>query len=95
MAQQTTYTQARQNLARLLDDVVENREIVRVTRRSGGDVALIAADELDSILETLHLLRSPANAARLTSSLRNARRRKTKPRTVQSLRDEAGLAAKE
>ena len=44
-----------------------------VRRRQGGDVALVAADELEGLLETAHLLRSPQNAARLLSALERAR----------------------
>lgn len=79
METQTTYTQARANLAKLCDQVAENRDIVIISRRKGGDVALIAADELASILETLHLLRSPKNADRLLSALKDAKKRKGKP----------------
>lgn len=91
METQTTYTQARANLAKLCDQVSENRDVVIISRRKGGDVALIAADELASILETLHLLRSPKNADRLLSALRDAKARKGRPRSVQSLRREVGL----
>ena len=56
----------------LMDRVVEDREVVMVRRRQGGDVALVAADELDGLLETAHLLRSPRNAARLLSALERA-----------------------
>jgi antitoxin YefM len=58
----------------LMDRVVEDREVVVVRRRRGGDVALVAADELEGLLETAHLLRSPRNAARLLSALERARR---------------------
>lgn len=66
---QTTYTQARDNLANLLDQVVVDREVVIITRRGNEDVAMIAADELSSLLETVHLLRSPKNAARLLAAI--------------------------
>jgi antitoxin YefM len=36
-------------------------------------VALVAADELEGLLETAHLMRSPRNAARLLSALERAR----------------------
>ncbi|MCP9818173.1 hypothetical protein KBZ18_01540 [Synechococcus sp. Cruz-9H2] len=42
-------------------------------RRKGGDLALVAADELEGLLETAHLLRSPRNAERLLSALERAR----------------------
>jgi len=44
MTIQTTYTQARANLAALFDAVSEDREIVIVQRRGAEDVAVIAAD---------------------------------------------------
>ncbi len=95
METQTTYTQARANLAKLCDQVAENRDIVVIRRRRGGDVALVAADELSSILETLHLLRSPKNAERLISALRDAKARKGRAQSVRSLRREAGLDEEE
>ena len=52
-----------------MDHAVQDRDIVRVRRRQGGDVALIAAEELESLLETAHLLRSPRNAQRLLQAL--------------------------
>ena len=95
METQTTYTQARANLAKLCDQVARNRDVVIISRRKGKDVALIAVDELASILETLHLLRSPKNADRLLSALRDAKARKGKPRSVRSLRREVGLEEEE
>ena len=91
MAIQTTYTKARANFAKLCDEVAENREIVIINRRGNEDVALVAADELSSLIETAHLLRSPKNAQRLLSALKRARARKLKPRSVAQLRREIGL----
>jgi antitoxin YefM len=95
MPVQTTYTQARARLAALLDDVVNNRDIVIIQRRSGEDVALIAADELQSLLETVHLLRSSANAERLLAALTRARQRNGTPQSIDDLRREVGLAENE
>ena len=69
---QTTYTNARANFAGLCNEVADNREIVVIRRRKGGDVAIIAADELKSLIETVHLLRSPRNAERLLAALERA-----------------------
>ncbi|HEX2188779.1 MAG TPA: type II toxin-antitoxin system prevent-host-death family antitoxin [Longimicrobiaceae bacterium] len=91
MAIETTYTQARASLARLLDEVTENRETVIIHRRSGEDVALIAADELRSLRETAHLLRSPANARRLLTALARAQARSVEPSSLEELRAEVGL----
>ena len=69
---EATYSQARQALKALMDCAVNDREVVMVRRRHGGDVALVAADELAGLLETAHLLRSPRNAARLLAALNRA-----------------------
>jgi antitoxin YefM len=88
---QTTYTQARARLATLLNEVTDNREVVIIQRRGADDVALIAADELTSLLETAHLLRSPANAERLLSALARARQSSGIPQSIDELRQEVGL----
>jgi antitoxin YefM len=59
---QTIYTQARDGLAKLLDQVTHNREIVIIQRRGEEEVAMIATSELKSLMEIAYLLRSPANA---------------------------------
>lgn len=63
------YTNARNGLASLLDQVSKNSEIVIINRRNKPDVALISKEELDSLLETVYLLRSPANAKDLFQAL--------------------------
>jgi len=68
--------------------VVADRNVVVIRRRGAEDVALIAADELESILETAHLLRSPKNAERLLTALRRAQQRTLEPSTVDDLRAE-------
>ena len=91
MPTQTTYTNARANLAALLEQVTSNREIVIINRRGGEDVALVSATELAGLLETAHLLRSPKNAQRLLTALRRARSRKLRPQPVEKLRRGLGL----
>jgi antitoxin YefM len=91
MTIQTTYTQARANFATLLDQVTQNREVVIIQRRGGENVAMITADELSSILETAHLLRSPANAKRLLSALNRVRKESGTPQTIDDLRTEVGF----
>lgn len=91
MTIQTTYTQARANLAMLFDKVTADREIVIVQRRGEEDVALISATELSSLIETAHLLRSPRNAERLQTALARAQQRITAPQTVSELTHEVGL----
>jgi antitoxin YefM len=91
MPKETTYTHARANLASLCNDVAETREAVIIHRRGARDVALVSADELASLLETAHLLRSPKNAKRLIAALQRARTKKVKPMTIEKLRRDFGL----
>lgn len=91
MAVKTSYSHARENLASLWDQVEDSREAAVIQRRGHEDMALIPADELDSLRETAYLLRSPQNAARLLAALTRARRGRTKPADLRALRRELGL----
>ena len=91
MTIQTTYTQARAELAKLLDQVTHNREVVVIQRRGEEEVAMIAASELTSLMETAYLLRSPANAERLLSALGRALKGEGQSLTVEALRREVNL----
>lgn len=91
MAIHTTFTKARSNLALLCNQVTENREIVLINRKNAEDVALIAASELSSLLETAHLLRSPKNAQRLLTALNRAISRSEIPQSIEDLKKEIGL----
>jgi len=88
---QTTYSSARANLAKLCDEVSENQRIVIISRRGRHDVALISADELTGLLETVHLLRSPTNAKRLLAAYERAKTKKLRGKSVVTLRKELGL----
>lgn len=57
-----------------------------VRRRTGGDVALIAAYELQSLIETTHPVRSPPNAQRLLTAVARAREERYAPTPVDALR---------
>jgi antitoxin YefM len=91
MANRTTYTQARARLASLCNQVAETREPYVIERRNGENVALISEAELNALLETAHLLRSPKNAARLASALQRALGGKPAPSSIGELRRSLGL----
>jgi len=97
MAVQTTYSSARANLAALLRQVGDDREIVIIKRRNAEDVAMITASELSNLLETAHLLRSPKNAERLLVALNRAltKNKKLKAQTLVKLRQEMGVGSEE
>jgi antitoxin YefM len=76
----------------LLDRVTDDREVLVVKRRRGQrDVAIIAADELSSLMETAYLLRSPKNAERLLGALKRAENGEGTVETVEELRKSVGL----
>ena len=91
MALETTYTNLRQNLASVLNSVVDDQQVVIVRRKHAGDVALVPAAELAGLMETAYLLRSPKNAKRLITALRRARRGQGKASSIDQLRKETGL----
>jgi antitoxin YefM len=93
VANRTTYTQARANLAGLCDRVAETREPYVIERRNGENVALISEAELNSLLETAHLLRSPKNASRLAAALERAHGGVPAPESLDHLRRSSGLVA--
>jgi len=67
-----SYTELRTHLAKYMDEVCDNRAALYVTRQNARSVVMISADEYEGMLETLHLLRNPANAARLLQSISEA-----------------------
>ena len=92
---ETSYSEARANFARYLDKAIDDRETILVQRRGRPAVAIIAADELASLIETAHLLRSPANVRRLAEALDRAERGEGVRMSVDDLRRQAGLAVEE
>jgi antitoxin YefM len=92
---ETTYTRLRAELASLLDRVTNDREVVVVRRRRAPDVAIVPADELAGLVETAHLLRSPKNARRLLKAMKRAERGAGHAASVDTLREEAGLAGED
>jgi antitoxin YefM len=76
MTSEISYTEAQSNLGVLLDRVADSKDII-IVKRDGNDknVALIAETDLSSLLETVYLLRSPANAARLHRAIDRAKQR--------------------
>jgi antitoxin YefM len=90
----TTYTAARAKFKKLCDEVTSSREPVIIQRRNGENVALISANELESLLETAHLLRSPKNATRLLTALLRAQNKEGKTISIKKLRKDLGVEYK-
>ena len=71
--QAVTYSEARNNLASMMDKTIEDRETIIITRRGGESSVLMSLDDYNSWKETEHLLSSPANAKRLSDSIANVK----------------------
>ena len=91
MSEQVSYSYARQKLAKILSEAEESQEPVIIRRRGHEDMALIPADELRSLEESAHLLRSPKNARRILQSLQRALENAGVAETPESLRSQLGL----
>ena len=66
---QVSYSEFRQHLAEYMDQVVDSGAELHVTRQGHRAVVVMSEAEFNSIMETLHLLRSPANAADLEEAI--------------------------
>jgi antitoxin YefM len=64
-----SFSESRANYAQTLDDVVNDREEVVITRVGHEPVVIVSLDDYESLRETAYLLKSPKNAARLLQSI--------------------------
>jgi antitoxin YefM len=71
--QLVNYTEFRNNLAENLNMVIDNSEIVIVSRSKGKNVVVISLEEYNAIQETLHLISSKANQNRLDEAVEEMR----------------------
>ncbi|WP_019505332.1 type II toxin-antitoxin system Phd/YefM family antitoxin [Pleurocapsa sp. PCC 7319] len=71
-----TFTEARNKLKNVLDRVVDDADYTVITRRDADDAVVMSLDYFNSLLETVHLLKSPANAAHLERSITQYRQGK-------------------
>ncbi|MCX2499451.1 type II toxin-antitoxin system Phd/YefM family antitoxin [Plesiomonas shigelloides] len=64
-----SFTEARNSLKSVLDSVVNDADTTIITRRDADDAVVMSLDYYNSLMETVHLLRSPANADHLNRSI--------------------------
>ena len=69
-----TFSEARNNLKYVLDQVVEDADYTVIKRRNSEDAVVMSLDTFNSYLETFHLLKSPANAEHLSKSIEQYKR---------------------
>ena len=81
-----SYSNARARFAKIIDQVNRDRDGVIITRQNGSSAVLMSLEDYESWQETLHLLRSPANARRLLDSVAAAKKGKTRIRKLADLK---------
>jgi antitoxin YefM len=77
-----SYSELRNNLASYMDEVCDDRAPLVVTRQNARSVVLMSEEDYEGLMETVHLLKSPANAARLLRSIKDADRGKLRNREI-------------
>ena len=80
-----TYTAARENLASTMDKVCDDREPVIITRNRDQAVVMVSLEDYKAMEETAYLMRSPANARRLLTSIRQLESGQGKTRKLKEL----------
>ncbi len=77
-----TYTSARQNMARLMDEVCQNSEVKIITRTNRDSVVMMSLEDYESWMETCYLMSSPENAKVLRESIKDLENGKGKKRKL-------------
>lgn len=76
------FSEARNNLKAVIDGVVEDADYAVIARRDAPDAVVMSLATFNSMMETVHLLKSPANAAHLNRSIEQLRKGKTKAKDL-------------
>ena len=64
-----TYKEAKNSLQKVLDDVVNDADCTLITRRDAEDAVVMSFDYFSSLMETVYLMKSPANLEHLNRSI--------------------------
>jgi antitoxin YefM len=70
------FSEARNSLKAVIDQVVEDADYAVISRRDAPDAVVMSLSTFNSLMETVHLLSSPANAAHLARSIEEYRQGK-------------------
>ena len=77
-----SFSDARSRLKEVIDQVVVDADVTVITRRDAEDAVLMSLETFNSWQETVHLLKTPANAAHLARSIRQLRAGQVKAHTL-------------
>jgi antitoxin YefM len=72
-----SFSDARNNLKKVLDAVVDDHDVTLVKRRDAEDAVILSLHDYNALQETLHLLSTPTNARRLKESIAQLKKRQT------------------
>lgn len=64
-----SFSDARNSLKHVIDQVIDDADYTVIARRDAQDAVVMSLDTFNSLMETVHLLKSPANAAHLARSI--------------------------
>jgi antitoxin YefM len=70
------FSEARNNLKLVINQVIDDADYTVIARRDAPDAVVMSLDTFNSLMETVHLLKSPANAAHLAKSMAQYRQGK-------------------
>jgi antitoxin YefM len=76
------FSEARNKLKSVLDQVVDDADYTVISRRDSDDAVVMSLEQFNGLMETVHLLKSPANAAHLAKSIKQFNQGKTKVRSL-------------
>jgi len=71
--QVVNFSEARNHLKRVVDQTVADSDFTIISRRDSPDAVLMSLDTFNSLMETVHLLKTPANAVHLAKSIEQFR----------------------
>lgn len=77
-----SFSEARNNLKQVIDEVVEDLDVTVISRRDAPDAVVMSLETYNSWRETVHLLGTPANVAHLAKSLKQLRSGKVRERSL-------------
>ncbi len=76
------FSDARNQFKQVIDQVVSDCDVAIISRRDADDAVVMSLNTYNSMMETLHLLKSPANVKHFEKSLAQYRKGQTKEKTL-------------
>jgi antitoxin YefM len=81
MTKSISYSDARANLAKIWDEIIDENTSMELTRSGKESLAILPASEYNAMIESVHLMKSPKNALRILQGIQDAENRKISTRT--------------